>query len=101
MIVSDGCAASEVVRHAHTGLHFIHGSAGSLAARMRELAENDELAAALGRAAYDWYWSDPWTTEVHVDTLVAHYTRVLEKRDGASEAPTAVQRFKLAAANPP
>ena len=101
VIVSDGCAASEVVRHAHTGLHFIHGSADSLAARMRKLAENEELAAALGRAAYDWYWSDPWTTEVHVDTLVAHYTRVLEKRDGASEAPTAVQRFKLAAANPP
>lgn len=101
VIVSDGCAASEVVRHARTGLHFIHGSSNSLATRMRDLAADDTLTAALGRAAYDWYWSDPWTAEAHVDALLGHYARVLAKRKDADAAPDAAQRLELTAANPP
>lgn len=79
-IVSDGCAASDPIRHGVTGLHFIHGSADSLATRMRDLAADDALAARLGRAAYDWYWADPWTADRHVEDLLGHYHRVLAPR---------------------
>ena len=76
-IVSDGCAASEAIQDGRTGLHFAHGDAASLAARMRELAADPALAARLGRAAYDWYWADPWTADRHVDELLGHYHRLL------------------------
>lgn len=79
-IVSDGCAASDHIRDGETGLHFIHGSSDSLASRMRDLAANDALAARLGRAAYDWYWADPWTADRHVEDLLGHYHRVLAPR---------------------
>jgi glycosyltransferase involved in cell wall biosynthesis len=76
-IVSDGCAASETIEDGVTGLHFRHGSAEALAARMGQLAADDGLTARLGRAAYEWYWSDPWTADRHVDELLGHYGRVL------------------------
>jgi glycosyltransferase involved in cell wall biosynthesis len=76
-IVSDGCAASDAIQHGRTGLHFTHGSAESLADRMRELAHDSDRAATLGRAAYEWYWSDPWTADTHVEDLLRHYHRVL------------------------
>ena len=75
-IVSGGCAASDAIRHHRTGLHFTHGDAASLASRMRELAHDHALAARLGRAAYDWYWADPWTADRHVDELLGHYRRL-------------------------
>ncbi len=72
-IVSDGCAAVDYVRDDFTGLHFSHGSVEALASRMRRMAQDNALAERLGRAAYDWYWADPWTTDRHVDDLLAHY----------------------------
>ena len=44
---------------------------------MKRLADDRPLAARLGRAAYDWYWADPWTADRHVDDLLRHYHRVL------------------------
>lgn len=76
-IVSDGCAASESVRHDETGLHFAHGDSASLADRMRELADDDTRAARLGRAAHAWYWADPWTADRHVGELLGHYRNLL------------------------
>ncbi len=84
-IVADRCAAVDVVADGATGLHFTHGSADALANRMRELAADDTLVARLGRAAYDHYWADPWTTERHVDDLLAHY-RGLVAADPANPA---------------
>jgi glycosyltransferase involved in cell wall biosynthesis len=72
-IVSDGSAATDYVRHGGTGLHFSHGSAESLAAAMRTLADDAPLAASLGHAAYRWYWDNPWTVDRHVDDLLTHY----------------------------
>ena len=73
VIVSDSCAAIDQVRPGRTGLYFQHGSANSLATAMRRLALSDPLAARLGREAYRWYWSDPWTVETHVAQLGAVY----------------------------
>ena len=72
-IVADGCAATDYVRPDITGLHFAHGSAKSLAAAMRTLANNDELTARLGHGAYAWYWDNPWTADRHVSDLLAIY----------------------------
>lgn len=72
-IVSNGCAATDHIHHDVTGLHFEHGSATALAGAMTRLATNDVLAARLGSAAYRWYWSEPWTTDRHVDGLLEVY----------------------------
>ena len=76
-IVSDGCAARDYVRDGVTGLQFRHGSAEALGDRLKQLAADAPLAGRLGRAAYDWYWSDPWTADRHVDDLLAHYRTLL------------------------
>lgn len=73
VLVADNCAAIDHIRHEQTGLHFTHGSAPALAAAMRRIAANDVLTARLGRAAYDWYWRDPWTADRHVADLVGVY----------------------------
>ncbi len=72
-IVSDGCAATDYIRHDENGLHFSHGSASSLATILRVAAADDGLVGRLGGAAYAWYWSDPWTTARHVDGLLEIY----------------------------
>lgn len=77
-IVADGCAAVDYVKHGRTGLHFAHGSVASLTARMQELAADDVLAGGLGRAAYDWYWADPWTGGRHVTDLLKNYEALVQ-----------------------
>ncbi|HEX3730235.1 MAG TPA: glycosyltransferase family 4 protein, partial [Opitutaceae bacterium] len=76
-IVSDQCAATDYVREGVTGLHFARGSAASLVERMNRLAADDALAARLGRAAYDWYWGDPWTAGRHAAELEGIYEELL------------------------
>ena len=77
-VVSDGCAARETVADGVRGLHFRAGSAESLAEKLRGLAAEPELAGRFGRAAYDWYWADPWTSARHVEDLLDVYRRVLK-----------------------
>ncbi len=72
-IVSDGCAATDYIRDGENGRHFSHGSVASLAAAMRDLANDAPLAARLGTGAYRWYWDDPWSAGRHVDELLALY----------------------------
>ncbi|HVU24515.1 MAG TPA: glycosyltransferase family 4 protein [Opitutus sp.] len=76
-VVSGRCAASEHVRHLETGLHFHHGSADALADAMRRLNTDPGLAARLGRAAYRWYWDQPWTADQHVAHLLRIYRSLL------------------------
>lgn len=75
-IVSDTCAASGMVADGERGLHFENGSAASLAERLRRLGD-DALLTRFGRAAYDWYWRDPWSSTRHVDDLLDVYRRTL------------------------
>ena len=75
-IVADGCAATEYIHDRVNGLHFTHGSVEALSDQMTVLARDDELAASLGQAAYDWYWRDPWTVEQHVDQLLEVYAHL-------------------------
>jgi glycosyltransferase involved in cell wall biosynthesis len=77
-IVSDQCAATDHIRHGVNGLHFTHGSVESLSRQMAELNANRNQAARLGRAAYDWYWRDPWTSDRHVSELLEVYQGVVD-----------------------
>ncbi len=78
-IISNQCAATDYIRNGTHGLHFEHGSVESLARRMTELLQNNDLTARLGRAAYDWYWRDPWTSERHVTELVEIYEELVAR----------------------
>jgi glycosyltransferase involved in cell wall biosynthesis len=87
-IVSDGCAATDYIRHGENGLHFAHGSAPALAAALQTLAADDVLAARLGAAAYRWYWDNPWTAARHVAGLLDIYRTInlnaIEQQKGAA-----------------
>jgi glycosyltransferase involved in cell wall biosynthesis len=72
-IVSDQCAATDYIRHGVNGLHFTHGLVEPLSRQMMELNTNHGLAARLGRAAHEWYWSNPWTSDHHVSELLEVY----------------------------
>jgi glycosyltransferase involved in cell wall biosynthesis len=72
-IVSDRCAATDVVHNGVNGLHFVRGSVDSLAEKMLKLACDGVLADSLGNAAYEGYWSNPWTLDRHVGELLEIY----------------------------
>lgn len=82
-IISDRCAATDFLPDGERGIHFLHGNVDALCAAIVRL-QAPALAAQLGRAAYDWYWQDPWTTDRHVSDLLALYEQVL----GAPRAST-------------
>jgi len=77
VIVSDSCAATDFIKNGENGLHFKHGSVTSLAGQIARLRDQPGEVRRLGQAAYRWYWSAPWTTEDHVENLVALYQRIL------------------------
>ncbi len=80
-IVASRCAATDFIRDGENGVLFEHGSVDALGAQLKRL-QNPATASALGRRAYDWYWSDPWTLEHHVDGLLGLYARILDERRG-------------------
>jgi glycosyltransferase involved in cell wall biosynthesis len=84
-IVADRCAATDHIRDGVNGVHFAHGSAESLARQLSALARDDALVTRLGRAAYDWYWERPWTSERHVDDLLQIYRDVANDASAAKE----------------
>jgi glycosyltransferase involved in cell wall biosynthesis len=88
-IVADHCAAAEYVRHGVNGLHFKHGSSESLSEQMQRLASDNSLARALGVAAHDWYWDDPWTLERHVSELTEIYGRIVKNQTNLIERKVA------------
>ena len=85
-IVSDRCAATDYIHHGVNGLHFTHGSVESLSRTMAELNADHAQAAHLGRAAYDWYWRNPWTSDRHVSQLLEVYHELV-----GSSTPTAMK----------
>ncbi len=84
-LIADGCAATDFISDGVNGLHFRHGSAESLADRLRELRDDDTLAAGLGSAASRWYWDDPWTTAAHISELLEVYESVLSEQSSPAE----------------
>jgi glycosyltransferase involved in cell wall biosynthesis len=75
-IVSDRCAGREMVENGVTGLWFRSGDYADLRDKMTTL-QNSEIAARMGRAAYDRHWSDPFTLQKHLTTLEGCYRSIL------------------------
>ncbi len=83
VIVSDACAGREEVVDGVTGLWFASGDADDLARALRALHE-DTLVAAMSRAAYDAFWADPPTLDVHTHSILAIYRAMIDTRAGSS-----------------
>lgn len=75
-IIASKCAATDYVRDGGTGRWFEHGSVDSLCEQLGAM-QTAGAARQLGQNAYDWYWSDPWTTDHHVEDLLGIYRQVL------------------------
>ena len=72
VIVSDGCAGRDSVRHGETGLWFRRGDAGDLTAAMAQM-QHDGVAARMSLAAHQAFWRDPPTIARHVREIERIY----------------------------
>lgn len=79
-IVSDTCGGAESVLHERSGLLFRQGQVEALAAALRRLADDVELARRLGRAAAERFWSDAPTPQAHARELLSVYRELLACR---------------------
>lgn len=97
VIVSDACAGREAVEDGETGYWFRSGDAAALAAHLVRLTA-DDLAARLGRAAYERYWSAPLTNAAHLDRITVVYEQVLrEAVTAGTRAAPALRRAPVPA----
>lgn len=80
-IVSDGCAARDLIEDGVTGLLFKAGDVADLAEKLHILDNNPDLLKKLGNAAYDKYWRDPFTADRHIDALIKCYRKILEENE--------------------
>ena len=90
VVVSDACAAREEVGDGVSGLWFKSDDPADLARALRVLAD-DATVASMSRAAYNAYWADPPTLDVHVDRITGIYRGMIEGRTQVA-APLAEPR---------
>jgi glycosyltransferase involved in cell wall biosynthesis len=81
-VVSSTCAARDFVKDGETGLWFSRGDINDLREKLL-LLQSDDLAADLGQAAYDRYWSAPATPQAHIQGLVKIYEEILSNTRAA------------------
>lgn len=77
-IVSDGCAARDLIVPNETGLLFRNGDIADLAEKISALQDSN-LAEDLGRRAYERYWANPNSIENHISDLVKIYNYLLRE----------------------
>jgi glycosyltransferase involved in cell wall biosynthesis len=71
--VSDSSVAREAVENNRTGLWFKAGDAEDLAEKLGALHRDPDLAARLGKAAYQQFWAQPPDLPSHLDQLERIY----------------------------
>jgi glycosyltransferase involved in cell wall biosynthesis len=76
-IVADGCAASQAIVDGQTGLLFKQGDKQDLQSKLLQIKQDPELARVLGLAAYERYWSAPYTLSRHTNELLQCYRKIL------------------------
>lgn len=79
-IVADTCAARDFIEHNVTGLLFKGGDVNDLVKKLQML-KDDSLYQRLANSAYQKYWLDPFTTDVHVERLLACYADILARHE--------------------
>ena len=75
-IVSDGCAARDLIVHGETGLLFRNGDVADLCQKIMML-KDPKLAEYLGRQAYERYWANPYTIDYHIKGLESVYMKLI------------------------
>lgn len=75
-IISDACAAQDVIEDGRTGLLFRCGDVDHLAEQMRRL-QDDPFNTQVGQAAYDSFWQNPPTAERYLATLTDLYEQAV------------------------
>jgi glycosyltransferase involved in cell wall biosynthesis len=75
-IVSDVCASREDVLHGKTGLWCKAGDIDDLMKQITSFLD-DQFVDAMGRSAFQRYWSNPETVDHHVDQLEKVYSQML------------------------
>ena len=75
-IVSDRCAAREVVQDGQTGLWFAGGNINDLGSKIMAISKSG-VAGKFGATAFRRYWTNPMTIERHVLQLESIYKRYL------------------------
>jgi glycosyltransferase involved in cell wall biosynthesis len=78
-IVPEKSAARDWVTNGTTGLWFRGGDVDDLSSKIAQLMESPELAARMGRAAYEQFWSSPPTLDRHARDLEAVYESILTR----------------------
>lgn len=76
-IVPDTSAARDWVDDGRTGLWFRGGDVDDLCRKVTTMVEDPALAARMGRAAYQQFWSSPPTLDRHAERLESVYESVL------------------------
>jgi len=76
-IVSDSCAAKDMVEDGVTGLLFKGGDVDDLGDKIVTL-QDPKVAREMGLAAYNRYWAKPATMKLHLEQLETVYTQVLQ-----------------------
>ena len=77
-IVSDECAAKDMIKDNETGLLFRNNDREDLKNKML-LLNDKETIKQMGDAAYKIFWDDPPTMEQHVNKLLLIYNDILAK----------------------
>ncbi|OPX91553.1 MAG: Alpha-D-kanosaminyltransferase [Pelotomaculum sp. PtaB.Bin117] len=75
-VVPDTSAARDMVVNGLTGLWFRGGSVADLAKKIAVL-QDAETARKMGQAAYERYWSNPYTMDAHINKLLEVYEKIL------------------------
>lgn len=76
VVVADRTGARDAVRPGVNGLIFKQGDVRSLAASLRELAD-DDLVRRMSFNAHSGFWAEPATIASHVDRLLVVYSDVM------------------------
>jgi len=76
-IVPSTAATREFVVDGKTGLWFKGGDAIDLEKKMMMLFGYSELVKKLGRSAYERFWKNPFTLQVHIDSVKRFYKEIL------------------------
>ena len=88
VICSRGTGAADWIEDGVNGFLIRPGDLAGLQARLRLLADDDDLAVGLGARAYLRYWREPPTIEAHAERLERVYDAILSGRGADSASPS-------------
>lgn len=78
VIVTDTCAAREVIFNDKNGYLFKNGNKDDLKEKINRLNDNNKLEK-LSQGAYESFWENDYSLEAHLNKLIDTYNNILSK----------------------